>query len=270
MSAYVARLRAAFLTTVIFGLLQPAAAQVFINEIHYDNASTDTGEAIEIAGAAGTDLTGWSIVKYNGSGGASYGTDSLSGVLVDQQGGLGTLVVDYPSNGLQNGAPDGIALVDASDTVVQFLSYEGSFVAVGGPADGMSSTDIGVAESSSTAVGDSLQLTGSGTTYAEFSWAAAQASTFCDVNTGQTFGDSTPGAGDPCPEPDPGGDPADITLVINEIDYDQPSTDRAEFVELKNVGSLDVDLTGVSVQLINGNGDSTYNTFVLPSQTLGG
>jgi len=269
MSVYVARLRAVFVTTAIFGLMQPAAAQVFINEIHYDNDGTDTGEAIEIAGAAGTDLTGWSLVRYNGNGGASYGTDILSGVLVDQQGGFGTIVVNYPSNGLQNGSPDGVALVDASSIVVQFLSYEGSFVAVGGPANGMTSTDIGVAEPSATLVGHSLQLTGAGTTYADFSWAAAQASTFCDVNTEQTFGDGVSGAGDPCPDPDPGGDPTDITLVINEIDYDQPSTDTAEFIELKNVGTADVDLTGVSVQLINGNGDSTYNTFVLPSQTLG-
>ncbi len=44
---------------------------VFINEIHYDNAGTDTGEAVEIAGPAGTDLTGWSLVLYNGNGGGT-------------------------------------------------------------------------------------------------------------------------------------------------------------------------------------------------------
>src|SRR6266511_3428557 len=55
-----------------------AAISVFINEFHYDNASTDAGEAIEIAGPAGTNLSGWSIVLYNGSGGASYNTNNLS------------------------------------------------------------------------------------------------------------------------------------------------------------------------------------------------
>jgi hypothetical protein len=35
---------------------------VFINEIHYDNTGTDVGEAVEIAGYAGIDLTGWSII----------------------------------------------------------------------------------------------------------------------------------------------------------------------------------------------------------------
>ena len=88
---------------------------VFINEIHYDNAGTDTGEAIEIAGPAGTDLTGWTIVLYNGSGGAAYNTTSLVGPLPDQGGGFGTALVSYSSNGIQNGSPDGVALVDASN-----------------------------------------------------------------------------------------------------------------------------------------------------------
>jgi hypothetical protein len=45
---------------------------VFINEIHYDNAGTDVGEGVEIAGYAGIDLTGWSLVPYNGTDGKSY------------------------------------------------------------------------------------------------------------------------------------------------------------------------------------------------------
>src|SRR5499426_4271205 len=97
-----------------FGLLASslAASQgVRFSEIHYDNTGTDTGEAIEVAGPAGTDLTGWSIVLYNGSGGASYRTDTLNGVVIpNQQNGFGTVFLSYPSNGIQNGSPDGIAL----------------------------------------------------------------------------------------------------------------------------------------------------------------
>ena len=83
---------------------QASSPSVFINEIHYDNASTDVGEAIEIAGSAGTDLTGWGIVLYNGSGGAPYNTTPLSGTIPDLGGGFGIVVVNYPSNGIQNGA----------------------------------------------------------------------------------------------------------------------------------------------------------------------
>ena len=51
------------------------ATTVFVNEIHYDNDGTDAGEAIEIAGPAGTDLSGWSLVLYNGNGGVVYNTN---------------------------------------------------------------------------------------------------------------------------------------------------------------------------------------------------
>ncbi len=157
---------------------------VFVNEIHYDNAGTDVGEAIEVAGPAGTDLSGWSLVLYNGSGGAVYDTIPLSGVIPNQEDGMGTLAFDRA--GIQNGSPDGLALVNGT-TVVQFLSYEGDFTAVGGPAGGMASTDIGVEEASSTPEGDSLQLVGTGSTYENFTWNAAAASTFGAVNTGQVF-----------------------------------------------------------------------------------
>ncbi|MGB8861699.1 MAG: hypothetical protein WCC60_20765, partial [Ilumatobacteraceae bacterium] len=104
---------------------------VFINELHYDNAGADSGESVEVAGPSGTDLAGWSLVLYNGAGGAPYSTTALTGVVPDQLGGWGTIAVAYPVNGIQNGAPDGLALVDATGTVHQFLSYEGSFTAVG-------------------------------------------------------------------------------------------------------------------------------------------
>jgi hypothetical protein len=155
MPTYFTRLSAALSLAVAFASV--ASAQVFINEIHYDNDGADANEAVEIAGLAGTDLAGWSLVYYNGSGGASYATDALSGVLSDQQGGFGTIVVERA--GIQNGAPDGIALVDASNTVVQFLSYEGVFVATNGPANGLTSTDIGVIETGSGPADSSLQLT---------------------------------------------------------------------------------------------------------------
>ncbi len=50
------------------------------------------------------------------------------------------------------------------------------------------------------------------------------------------------------------------TLVINEIDYDQPVTDDAdEFLEIMNVGAVDVDLSLVDIVLINGSGPAEYS-----------
>jgi predicted extracellular nuclease len=160
---------------------------VFINEIHYDNDGTDTGEAIEIAGPAGTDLSGWSLILYNGANGEEYGTTALSGTIPDQENGYGTIAFSYPENGLQNGAPDGVALVDASSNVLMFLSYEGEFAAVEEAASGLTSTNIGVSESATTPLDYSLQLSGSGTVYGDFTWAAQQTNTFGAVNTGQSF-----------------------------------------------------------------------------------
>jgi hypothetical protein len=163
----------------------------FINEIHYDNAGTDAGEAIEIAAPAGFNLAGWSIVLYSVSTGATtgtvYNTRILSGIVPDQDDGYGTIAFTYPVNGIQNGAQDGLALVDPNGNVVQFLSYEGSFVAQNGPAAGLTSTDIGVAEDSGSALGFSLQLTGSGASAADFTWASASDDNFGAVNTNQDF-----------------------------------------------------------------------------------
>ncbi|HEX8468866.1 MAG TPA: cadherin domain-containing protein [Allosphingosinicella sp.] len=161
----------------------------FINEIHYDNVSTDSGEAVEIAGPAGTNLAGWSLALYSVSTGATqgtlYSTIALSGVITDQDDGYGTR--SFAVSGLQNGPQDGLALINPTGQVVQFLSYEGSFTALNGPAAGMTSTDIGVSEDPPVAAGFSLQLVGSGASAADFTWVAARDDNFGSVNTGQDF-----------------------------------------------------------------------------------
>jgi hypothetical protein len=62
--------------------------------------------------------------------------------------------------------------------------------------------------------------------------------------------------------------PALAQVVINEIDYDQPSTDSSEFIELKNVGSADVNLSSYSLDLVNGNGTTVYASIALPDVVL--
>lgn len=164
----------------------PPAANVFINEINYDPAGNDTGEFVEVAGLAGTDLTGWSLVLYNGNGGGPYGTLNLTGTLSDSANGFGFRSITTAANGLQNGSPDGIALVDPYGRVIQFLSYEGTMTAVGGPANGMTSTDIGVFQDQA-AIGTSLQLQGTGSSYGDFTWGLNLASTSGGANSGQSF-----------------------------------------------------------------------------------
>lgn len=233
-----------------------AQATTFINEIHYDNDGSDVGEAIEIVGTEGTDLAGMSLVLYNGNGGTVYNTTALSGVLTNQQGHFGTLTFNI--SGIQNGSPDGMALVDSTGAVIQFLSYEGELTATDGPANGLTSTDIGVSEEGDTLVGDSLQLIGTGDFAEDFTWAAASANTFGAVNTDQILGDGSDGDGG-----DPGGDPGGSpdSVFINEIHYDNDGTDAGEAVEV--AGFADTDLSGLSLVLYNGNGGTVYNTVAL-------
>ncbi|SEN60784.1 hypothetical protein SAMN05192583_3136 [Sphingomonas gellani] len=166
----------------------PATVRPWINELHYDNAGADVGEFVEIAGAAGTDLSGYSLVLYNGSNGAAYQTIALSGIIADQQNGFGTISV--PAVGIQNGAPDGLALV-GPDGVVEFLSYEGAFTAVGGPADGLTSTDVGVSEPGN-ADGTSIGRVGTGAEASDFSFALITDDTPGGINAGQSFTAAVP------------------------------------------------------------------------------
>lgn len=169
-----------------------AQADVFINELHYDDSTPagDVGEAIEVVATGGEDLSTYRLYLYNGSTPSAATVYANNAVPAGTAAGCGKAsiaTVTYPTNGLQNGANDGIALVDASGKVIQFISYEGTITASGGPAAGLTSQNIPVSESNSTAPGTSLQLTGSGSQYTHFTWAGSAAQTFGACNTGQTF-----------------------------------------------------------------------------------
>ena len=119
-------------------------------------------------------------VLYNGSGGVTYTpTITLSGNIPATCGTRGVINSTYASNGIQNGSPDGVALVDSVGNVIEFLSYEGTFVATNGPAVGMVSRDIGVSEADTEPLGQSLRRNSAGT------WFGPAANTFgaCNDNT---------------------------------------------------------------------------------------
>lgn len=161
-----------------------AANAVFLNEIHYDNVGGDANEGVEIGGPSGLDLSGWQLLLYNGNGGNLYDAYELSGTIPDLTQGFGLL--SFATPGVQNG-PDGFALVNNLDEVIQFLSYEGDFTATDGAANGLSSEQIGVEEHTSTAASDSLALVGSGRFYGDFQWYGPQTQSFGAINSGQTI-----------------------------------------------------------------------------------
>jgi len=160
-------------------------ASLFINEFHYDNSGMDVNEGIEVAGLAGTDLSGYHLLLYNGSNGTVYSDILLEGIISDQSGNYGAL---FFSTNLQNG-PDGIALTDSSGNVLQFISYEGSFTATDGNAEGITSVDIGLFEASNSKPNASLQLAGTGID--SFEWILDTASRG-QINGQQSFGAQVP------------------------------------------------------------------------------
>jgi DNA/RNA endonuclease G (NUC1) len=245
----------------------PPSGPVNIVELHYDNNGTDAGEAIEVQGPAGLNLAGWSIVLYNGTGGAPYGsTIALSGVLSDQCEGRGTFFVTLPVNGLQNGSPDGLALVRPDNSVAEFLSYEGTFNAVGGPANELTSRDIGVVEESDTPVGRSLQKEGD-------EWYGPVASSFgqCNVEppppppSVSIFGRD--GSDPPVPvgfqvqlfatQRDGAGNVVPTTFTWSSDTPDLASLDQDGVVTALGAGSAIVRATAA---------DGTTNTFTLPTR----
>lgn len=167
----------------------PWSGPVWINEIHYDNDGADTNEGVEVAGIAGTDLSAYSLCFYNGADCETYDSNAsldLSGQLDNERRGYGAAWFSY--NGIQNGSPDGIALVRTDcwpNPIIQFISYEGSFMAADGPAIGVQSVDIAAVEPADTAVGHSLQLTGPGTNCCDFEWTGPIEHSRGKLNTGQ-------------------------------------------------------------------------------------
>ena len=103
----------------------PGTERLVVNEIDYDQVGTDANGFVEIhnSGDAAADLAGIALVLVNGGDSAEYDRVALTGSIAAG----GYLVVDIEA---QNGAPDGVALVDTGpDTLLDALSYEGAITA---------------------------------------------------------------------------------------------------------------------------------------------
>jgi hypothetical protein len=172
-----------------------------INEVDYDNVGTDSAEFIEIYNPSGTDvdLTGIEIVLVNGANSQPYGSVDLTDAMVLPAGGylvvagpsvtvpMSALALDpgWSTDQIQNGSPDGLALIDTtSNTVLDALSYEGSITAavIAGfvnPVDLVEGTVLPIAISDSNTVDGDLcrKPNGNDTDNAATDWA------FCATKT---------------------------------------------------------------------------------------
>ena len=103
----------------------PPIGGLVINEIDYDQVGADSGGFVEIANttSASIAMDGLALVLVNGGDGQEYARVALTGSLAAGA----YLALDIEA---QNGAPDGVALIDtASKALLDALSYEGGITA---------------------------------------------------------------------------------------------------------------------------------------------
>ena len=119
---------------------------VVLNEVDYDQLNTDSAEYLEIMNpsAATANLAGLRVVLVNGANNQQYDSIDLSpagslaagdylviaGPNVSVPPSAKKLDPVWSTDQIQNGAPDGVAIVDpVTQTVIDALSYEGAITA---------------------------------------------------------------------------------------------------------------------------------------------
>lgn len=127
----------------------PVPAKLVVNEVDYDQAGTDYDEWVELKNVGGEAvvLAGYTVELVNGSSGSTYESIDLSTVvdgldapvtelapgeflLITASGAavlsaLADTVGRASLSAIQNGAPDGVQIVDGGGSIVDAVSYEG-------------------------------------------------------------------------------------------------------------------------------------------------
>lgn len=252
-----------------------------INEFSANTAGTDV-EYVEIYGDPSTDYSAYTVLEIESDAGTSAGT-------VDEVVALGTTdanglyLVNLVANSLENGSITLLlvknftgALNDDLDTnddgTFETTPWESIVDAVAVNDGGATDPSYGVPvlgvsyDGQPFAPGGASRIPDGADTDAAADWvrndfdlAGIPGFTGTAVE-GEAY--NTPGAANEAvPPPVP-------QLVINEVDYDQPSTDNAEFVEIRNNGTSAVALSGWSLEFVNGTGGVLYDTIMLPAVSL--
>lgn len=157
------------------------AQSAFINEINY--LASNPSQGLEIAGEAGQNLQGWSLIMYGADGSMSSSRQLGSRVIPNQDNGNGSVwfEMDQMSGG------NGIALMNPTGTIEHFVSFGlgalSGLTAIDGPAQGMTADYAGA----QLLPLHSLQLTGTGTGLLDFVWSLPLTFTPGEINTNQDF-----------------------------------------------------------------------------------
>ncbi len=159
--------------TVSIEVIEGRVGGLVINEVDYDQVGTDTGEFVEIynGGLDPVDLAPLALVLVNGATSREYARVALSGTLAPRSYAvianagvtvpMGVRRFPMANETLQNGAPDGVALINtATRAMIDAISYEGPMSAA--TITGVSGT-VSLVEGTvlATSVADSNTVVGS-------------------------------------------------------------------------------------------------------------
>lgn len=194
-----------------YGIPRIKPGSVWINEVRYNDVWEEffglEFRLVELAGKAGTDMTGWSIdfIKLGSNGVAPIAAFLITNnvVIQNQNNGFGFWVLGDETtvsrsqtitNQLYETPPIGIRLLNEMKGVESAVSFEGFIPGY----ERVNLQDTGL-------LGDtSISLTGTGTTYSAFTWVVTN-TTAGAINMNQVFGETGNG---------PLLDPPDIFRMI--------------------------------------------------------
>eukprot|EP00566_Odontella_aurita_P012438 CAMPEP_0113550790 /NCGR_PEP_ID=MMETSP0015_2-20120614/14173_1 /TAXON_ID=2838 /ORGANISM="Odontella" /LENGTH=497 /DNA_ID=CAMNT_0000451627 /DNA_START=94 /DNA_END=1587 /DNA_ORIENTATION=- /assembly_acc=CAM_ASM_000160 len=179
-------------------LAPPSNNHVFINEFHFRNFQTNE-PFVRIVGPKGSSAANFVLVSYQGRDGTAFLQTPLTGTFEsNDSSAFGSIKVDLPKSAVRNGkmGADGIALANSqTGECLQFISYaseveyQRSFQAGTGLCAGEASVPlpVGVTEPRDLPLGSSLQLSGVGNKYDDFSWTGPADAATGTANAGQTL-----------------------------------------------------------------------------------
>jgi hypothetical protein len=124
--------------------------------------NTDFNEFVEIEHPWNVPLSGYQLVFCDGLTGRMYTTIPINIVATPpstgSNGKLYIVVYASPVTGIEDGLKDGIALYNNNtNEVIEFISYEGSFIARNGVANNIVAVDVNVYEDGNGGVDGSIQ-----------------------------------------------------------------------------------------------------------------
>jgi Lamin Tail Domain len=178
-----------------------SGAGIVLNEVDYDNVGTDTTEYLELynPSAASIALAGRQVILINGATNAPYQTIDLSPLgslgagkylviapdTVTVPAGVLQLDPLWSQDQLQNGAPDGVVLVDSvTKTALDAIAYEGAITLATLPDFTMpvslvegTALDAGVADSNTATKTLCRKVNGVDTNNSNADWALCSART---------------------------------------------------------------------------------------------